>query len=212
MRSTLRRTVFTLATVGALAAPATAAAHGNGIGAGVFSFGLAPVPHLMSADNGSNVTGSARFVQQGRNLTASVTATGLDPLPHAMHIHGKDHPEVAFCPGADRRDDLVNDGLIETVEGLGDYGPIRVSLTVSGDTSPASGLVLDRMPVAGANGVLRYERRLKLPAPVARNLADMHVVIHGEDLNNDGMYGGRITALGAPLEAELPVACGEIAG
>jgi hypothetical protein len=40
----------------------------------------------------------------------------------------------------------------------------------------------------------------------------MHVVIHGEDLDNNGAYGGRITALGAPLEAELPVACGEIAG
>jgi hypothetical protein len=24
------------------------------------------------------------------------------------------------------------------------------------------------------------------------------------------MYGGRTTALGAPLEAELPVACGEL--
>jgi hypothetical protein len=40
----------------------------------------------------------------------------------------------------------------------------------------------------------------------------MHVVIHGEDLDNNGSYGGRTTALGAPLEAELPVACGEISG
>ena len=30
------------------------------------------------------------------------------------------------------------------------------------------------------------------------------------DLDGDGKYGGRTTALGAPLEAELPVACGEL--
>ncbi len=216
MRSTHSRrlpAISALVCATALAAPAMASAHGvNGLGAHDYAFDLAPVPHAPAADNGSNVTGTSQFTLRGRNLTVSLVADGLDALPHAMHIHGKDAGELAFCPGADRRDDLVNDGLIETVEGLGDYGPIRVSLTVSGDTSPASGLALDRMPVAGANGVLRYERRLKLPAPVARNLADMHVVIHGEDLNNDGMYGGRTTALGAPLEAELPVACGEIAG
>jgi hypothetical protein len=33
-----------------------------------------------------------------------------------MHIQGKDAGELSFCPGADRRDDLVDDGLIETVE------------------------------------------------------------------------------------------------
>jgi hypothetical protein len=59
--------------------------------------------------------------------------------------------------------------------------------------------------------VLRYEHTIKLPRQVARDIAGKHVV-HGEDLNNDGVYGGRTTALGAPLEAELPVACGEIAG
>ena len=120
--------------------------------------------------------------------------------------------ELAFCPGADRRDDVVDDGLIETVEGLSDYGGIQVSLTHSGDTSPASGLALDRFATANVFGVLRYERTIKLPRDVARNIDEKHVVVHGEDLNNDGMYGGRTTALGAPLEAELPVACGEIAG
>ena len=43
-------------------------------------------------------------------------------------------------------------------------------------------------------------------------LENLHIVIHGEDLNNSGEYDGRISTLGVgiPLEAELPVACGTI--
>jgi hypothetical protein len=87
-----------------------------------------------------------------------------------------------------------------------------VSLTTTGDTSPASGLALDRFASANAFGVLHFERTIKIPRDVAPDIAGKHVVIHGEDLNGDGAYGGRTTALGAPLEAELPVACGEVAG
>jgi hypothetical protein len=195
------------------AAPIAASAHGdNGLGADAFQFDLAPVPHDPMADNGSNVSGASEFTLRGRRLTVSIVANGLDALPHAMHIHGKDAGELAFCPGEERRDALVDDGLIETVEGLGDYGGIQVSLTRTGDTSPASGLALDRFASANAFGVLRYERTIMIPRDVARDIAGKHVVIHGEDLNRDGAYGGRTTALGAPLEAELPVACGEVAG
>ena len=204
--------ISAFACVAALAAPAAASAHGaNGLGTHAYSFDLAPVAHDPAADNGSNVFGDSQFRLQGRRLTVSLVASGLDALPHAMHIHGKNAGELSFCPGADRRDDLMNDGLIETVEGLADYGGVQVSLTETGDTSPGSGLALDRFAAANAFGVLRYERTIKLPREIARNIADKHVVIHGEDLDGNGVYGGRKTALGAPLEAELPVACGEIA-
>jgi hypothetical protein len=217
MRRISASRLFTIAAVGAasaltMAAPASAHPSDRGLGANTFQFGLSPVPHAAGADNGSNVSGTGMLDQRGRQVTARIRATGLDALPHAMHIHGKDNPEVAFCPGADRRDDVVNDGLIETVEGLSDYGPIKVSFTLFGDSSPASALDLGRFPVANAAGVLTYERRLKVSSDVARRLDDMHVVIHGEDLDNNGAYGGRTTALGAPLEAELPVACGKISG
>jgi hypothetical protein len=201
------------ALIAALAAPATASAHASDVvGLNMFDFDLAAVPHDPAADNGSNVTGASEFTLRGRRLTVSLAANGLDALPHAMHIHGKDAGELAFCPGADRRDDLVDDGLIETVEGLSDYGGIQVSLTQSGDTSAASGLALDRFASANVFGMLRYERTFLIPKEIARNIDEKHVVIHGEDLNNDGAYGGRTTALGAPLEAELPVACGEVTG
>ncbi len=175
-----------------------------------FHASLDPVPHRPRADNGSNVHGSSRLRLDGTRLQVWLRARGLDALPHAMHIHGLDHPEVAMCPGREARNDLVDDGLIETVEGLEDYGPILVSFTKRGDTSPASALALDRFPVANEDGKVFYKRTISIPRDVARRLGQFHIVVHGEDLNDDGMYGGRITALGAPLEAELPVACGEI--
>ena len=45
-----------------------------------------------------------------------------------------------------------------------------------------------------------------MPANIASRLDELHIVVHGEDLNGDGMYGGRTTALGAPLEADGPPA------
>lgn len=139
-----------------------------------------------------------------------LTAKGLsENLPHAMHIHGTAQAK-SECPGPAAAVGGVNNGLIETVDGLAAYGPIAVSFTTSGDTSPASGLALDRMPVANSGGNVTFQRKIQVPADLRSNLDDLHIVIHGEDLDGDGEYGGPITALKAPLEAELPVACGEI--
>jgi hypothetical protein len=172
---------------------------------------LKAVAHDPVADAGSNVRGTAHVTLKGTRAKIRVRATGLSPrLPHAMHIHGKDNREVAFCPGGSRRADIVDDGLIETAEGLADYGGIQVSLTRRGDTTPASALALDRFAKARRSGKMSYDRTFRLPHDVASRLEDKHIVIHGADLDGDGEYGGRITALGAPLEAELPVACGEL--
>ena len=173
---------------------------------------LKPVPHDPAADSGSNVRGKVNLLaREDGTLKVRLKARGTSAkLPHAVHIHGKDHPEVAQCPGADRRDDLVDDRLLETAEGLEDYGPVLVSFTTRGDTSAESILALDRFPVAKRNGLLKYKRTFSVPMSIASRLGDHHIVVHGEDLNEDGAYGGRTTALGAPLEGELPVACGEI--
>lgn len=172
---------------------------------------LAPVPHDSAADAGSRTRGVVNVRARGDGtLKVRLKARRTSArLPHAVHIHGKDHPEVASCPGPDRRDDIVDDGLIETAEGLDDYGPVLVSFTTRGDTSEESILALDRFPVAKRNGLLKYKRTFSVPLSIASRLDDHHVVVHGHDLDRDGSYGGRTTVLGAPLEGELPIACGE---
>lgn len=173
---------------------------------------LEPVPHHPRADSGSDVSGHAKVVEVDGKLKVEVTAYGLSPLlPHLMHIHG-DLEAKNECPGKEFRAGGVDDRLIETADGLPAYGPILVTFSTEDDTSAESGLALDRAPVADEEGTLHYQRvLLDVPADVRDGLDDLHIVIHGEDLDDDGMYDPTpITALEAPLEAELPVACGEL--
>jgi hypothetical protein len=204
--------IFGLSALALVALAATAAIAHPGKRAEQYRAKLGAVPHLPTADGNSNASGTAKLVRKGRRVSVLVKAMGLSPrLPHAMHIHGKEAAgELATCPGANRRDDLVDDGLIETAEGLDDYGPVLVSFTTRGDTSADSVLALDRFPVARKNGTFTYTRNIKVPANLAGRLDELHVVIHGHDIDGNGKYEGRTTALGAPLEGELPVACGQI--
>lgn len=211
----MKRTALGLVAAGAIAsvfAGGTAGASGGQKDAYVAT--LDAVPHDPAADNGSDASGVARLTLRGDELTAAIRSRGLHPGAHVMHIHGTEQAE-AECPGPERRDDRVDDGLIDTVEGLADYGPIQVSFTTSGGTSAAAGDALDvsRAPVADKKGRLAYRRTFSIPAGIADRLDEMHIVIHGHDLDDDGVYpDGPDGSLGAgvPLEAEVPVACGEI--
>ncbi|CCG02917.1 hypothetical protein [Blastococcus saxobsidens] len=173
---------------------------------------LDPVPHHPQADGGSDVSGHATLVEVDGELKVEVRAYGLSPLlPHLMHIHGELEAQNE-CPGPQFRKGGVSDRLIETVDGLPSYGPIQVTFSTEGDTSPAAALSLGTAPVADADGKLAYQRvLLDVPNDVLDELGDLHIVIHGSDLDGDGMYDATpLTALGAPLEAELPVACGQL--
>ena len=212
MRSSKTLSLLTAAAMTGLLAVAAGAVAKSGGSGERYRAALDAVPHDPAADGGSDASGRAKLTLRGDSLSVLLKAQGLSAgLPHAMHIHGKNHPEIATCPGANRRTGGVSNALIETIDGLADYGPILSSFTTSGDTSPASGLALDRMPLAKGNGKVTYRRTITVPAEVANHLGEKHIVVHGHDIDGDGGYDpGPITALGAPLEAELPVACGEI--
>jgi hypothetical protein len=204
-----------------LALPATLALSAGaafGVSAGHFDAALHAVPHDHVADGGSDVNGHAALRLTGRTLDITLSATGLTPgEPHAMHIHG-DTQAANECPGIEadtNTGDAIDaggfvpgtpDGLISLGEGLPDYGPIDVSLTVTGDTSAASGLSLERFLTADGNGRIDYHRSVVVPKDVAKNLSNLHIVIHGADLPGDA----DTSSLSSLFEATLPVACGEI--
>jgi hypothetical protein len=184
---------------------------------GVFRADLRPVAANPSTAEGGTASGIAYLVRRGDRLTGVIYATGLSPnLPHAMHIHGREQA-AAECPGIDR--DVNGDGLVDTLEGIVDYGPILVSFTTSGGTGGnllPDGLDLSRFPVANRAGMVVYTRTFSIPMSVAERLGELHIVVHGADLNGNGRYDGAVSSLSTlvgapvPLEAELPVACGPI--
>ena len=74
------------------------------------------------------------------------------------------------CPTAS--DDADGDGTLNTTDGGPAYGPIVVSLTKTGDTSPDSGLAVERFDTA-PGGDLSYERgSIKVSEEVATAVAD----------------------------------------
>ncbi len=163
--------------------------------------------------NRSGADGTAYLKKDGTQLTTKIYTEGMAPnLPHAQHIHGMAQA-ISECPTL--RADDNGDGLINTVEGLPSYGPIQVSLTTRGDTSPESALAVDRFPVASSVGFLRYERTFSVPSSVARNLGDFAIVQHGVDLNGNGRYDFRAAGKSEldpslPQEATIPANCGVI--
>ena len=176
---------------------------------GTFIANTTPVPHTATG-SGLNVRGTATLELQSKKLTAHITASGLSPkLPHLMHIHGvigaqNDCPDISA--------DVNGDGFIDTADGLPDYGPVIVTFSTTGDTSAAAAFNLEVAVVADGSGNIDYTRTFTIPKAVAQDISNLHVVIHGADLNNNGKYDGVVSSLGMgiPLEAELPVSCGTI--
>ncbi|MFC8504192.1 hypothetical protein ACFUC1_17670, partial [Pedococcus sp. NPDC057267] len=151
--------------------------------------------------NGVNASGTANVAVHGTTIDVTMAATGLlANQPHAAHIHfGADARHE--CPLA--TDDTNKDGHINTTEGGPAYGPIVVSLTKTGDTSPKSGLAVDRFDTA-PGGKLNYERGSITVSPdvaAAITSGKAVVVVHGVDYNHDGKYDG---ATKSDLDPSLP--------
>lgn len=161
--------------------------------------------------NNSGVVGKAVVESQGRRLHVKVNARYLAPnLPHAQHIHFGAQARHE-CPSVG--DDSNGDFRLTTTEGAPGYGPVRVSLTTKGDTSPASVLAVDRYPSAPRGNVF-YERTTRTGMNVARAIrrGEAVVVIHGVDYNDNGRYdfasaGTSDLDKSLPAEATDPASC-----
>ncbi len=165
--------------------------------------------------NNSGVRGTAKVSVKvtGDRINVQVRAGGLLlKMPHAMHIH---HGRTAEheCPTV--RQDRNRDHRLNVVEGVPYYGPIAVSLTTKGDTSPKSGLAVDRFPTA-PKGKIAYSRSgIKVTKALAAAIkrGEAVVVIHGLDYNQNLKYdmgGAGASELNPALPAEAtdPAACG----
>jgi hypothetical protein len=163
--------------------------------------------------NGVDASGTAMVSVKGTRIDVTMAASGLlADSPHAAHIHfGADARHE--CPKAS--DDAKGDGTINTTDGGPAYGPIVVSLTKTGDTSPKSGLAVDRFDTA-PGGKISYERgSINVSPEVATAIVagKAVVVVHGVDHNNNGKYDGATKSdldPSLPTEATDPAICGAL--
>ena len=169
----------------------------------------------------SRVTGWVRFRLRGDEFNTQLTAMRAAPsIMHIAHIHaGTRCPTMAA--------DKNKDGYVDVIEGLPDYGAILVPLDgdlSSQDAGHASS------PVANAKGRIRYTQTtsysamlsdlhamdpnpndaiVKLKTGEELRLTDRHVVVHG--VASSTVLPSTVQSLpGAPAQATLPIACGQI--
>ena len=178
---------------------------------------------MLDELNGSGASGTATLTATTNgDLQVHIETQGMTPgMPHAQHIHGSAESTNFFCPPPSA--DQNGDGQVATEEGVAQYGGVMVSLTTKGDASADSGLAVDRMPVADAQGNLDYSRTIPaamIPEGIVDNLENLHIVQHGLDANGNDKYD--LEALGEsvfakslgvediPEEATNPATCGEV--
>lgn len=163
----------------------------------------------LTALNNSGVEGSAEAIVRGKRVVIDIDARKLlKGMPHAQHIHfgAKARNE---CPTAA---DAGRDNRLTTVDGLPAYGPIRISLTTTGNTGAKSGLAVTRFPTA-PKGNIHYNRTTRTSNRVAAAIArgEGVYVLHGLDYNGNGKYdfsrGKSELDPSLPAEATDPAAC-----
>ncbi|MCY7364671.1 MAG: hypothetical protein LH469_05075 [Frankiaceae bacterium] len=184
----------------------------------------------LSELNFSGASGSATATVKNQKIeNISISATGLAPdAAHAIHIHFGEKARHE-CPtmGRDAKSSR-SDGTsrLSTADGLKAYGPIVVSLTTTGDTTPASGLALNRFPTSKGGGLSYNRSKIEFTdvagVGTAKSIADGVragegvLVVHGNDYNKNGAYdfeaaGKSELDPSLPAEGTDPTACGVLA-
>ena len=131
----------------------------------------------------------------GGTVQFDLAASGLADGPHAAHIHfGADARHE--CPIAS--DDADGDARLSTSEGGPAYGPVVVSLTKTGDTSPKSGLAVDRFASGSDFQYMRGGVTVAPESPRAIENGQAVVVVHGV------AYEGAKADVKSDLDPSLP--------
>ncbi|MFD1213444.1 hypothetical protein ACFQ36_15490 [Arthrobacter sp. GCM10027362] len=168
----------------------------------------------LSPANNSGTSGQAMIDVRGSQATVSINVSGAAeiwknaPFPHGQHIHIGGQ---GVCPGPQA--DADGDGVVSSPEGEPYAGRIAVSLTLEGDTSPASAVAADRFPGGGA---YTYTRTITLDAATleAIRTGNATVEVHGVDPNKlppAVQQKASPEDPSLPLAATLPAACGTLA-
>lgn len=166
----------------------------------------------LGAVNMSGVSGTGMVTLDGNTATVMIEADGLlAGSPHAQHFH---IGALGQCPTNDLSDDADGDGFVSVSEAAKYYGAIGSSLTTEGDTSPDSGLAVDRFPTA-EGGSVSYERTFEVTDDVhaAFEAGTAVLVLHGIDKDGSGAYDGDVVSdldPSLPMEATAPAACGAL--
>lgn len=161
------------------------------------------------------VRGQATLSVADGQLSVTIEASGLEPgIPHPQHIHGFLGAGPGACPTLDA--DANEDGIIDVVEGVPDYGGILV--TLDSDITDGAGTQVPGLPTtSNQGGSIRYTVTAPLSEVVAGagaadaaelDLGNRHIVLHG--VNPDTELETAASLGGLPAWLTLPVACGEI--
>ena len=176
------------------------------IGAGTaYADGSASANLTPVVVNGSTGSGTAMVTVTGNTIEFTLAASGLAAGPHAAHIHFGASARHE-CPALS--DEKDGDGRLSTTEGGPAYGAVVVSLTKSGDTSPTSGLAVDRF---GSGPSIQYMRGGVTVAPeiaTAIQKGQAVVVVHGVSYTGAKAQAKSDLNPALPASATDPAICG----
>ncbi|MDP9436413.1 MAG: CHRD domain-containing protein, partial [Actinomycetota bacterium] len=161
---------------------------------------LSPVPL-----NGSQGSGTAMVTVEGTSIDFTLAASGLADGPHAAHIHfGADARHE--CPTA--ADETDGDDRLSTTEGGPAYGPVVVSLTRTGDTSPKSTLAVERFASGSEIEYMRGGVEVEQGVADAVEQGQAVVVVHGVAYEGARAQAKSDLNPALPAAATDPAVCG----
>ena len=205
----MNKTLRVLAPLAVAAIPlAFAAGPAMADGGTAYSATLNPLNHSTGSGMITvTVKGTTAVIDE--HFSGLAADFGGNPYPHVQHIH---IGAAGACPttGADKN----GDGVISTTEGAPSYGGIGLTLSTSGDTSPAAGTDIK---IAPAGDSTDYHRTVQLDPKTAASLQNdtAVVVVHGLDpstLSQKAQKEKSDLVPSLPLAATSPALCGALHG